>query len=439
MRTLSQSLFFIFAIGVSSVTAKSQTLGPDFAPYYTVVDLFSAPGVPSGYGGMTFKASDPNKLLIVGEAETANSKIYEIGVTRDTDGHIDGWSGTATLFATTPYATGGLIYAPNGVLLYTTYDDLGVFDNLLGQIKPGSIVADKLFDLDGLVCPSTGGIALTPASFANPGSFKITSYDCDTWYDADLVDDGTGMGLFDVVNASGMALPVAGGASSSEHVDTTYTAFSAKSVLTMDWYNSEVSAYQLDANGDPDTTTRRVFLEAASGYFYLGSTTDQQTGDWLIGDSGSGDHVFVVMMNPLGGSIGTNYCGPANLNSTGMPGVISAVGSPFVADNFVDLTSSQLPANQIGYYITSQTKGFIPFPGGSQGSLCLSGSIGRYSKFVRSSGSTGVITMSLDLTQTPQPSGLVSILPGETWNWQLWHSDKGGTNNFTDGISILFK
>ena len=140
-----------------------------------------------------------------------------------------------------------------------------------------------------------------------------------------------------------------------------------------------------------------------------------------------------------GSAIGTNYCGPANTNSTGMPGVISAFGSTFVADNFVDLTSSQLPPNQFGYYLTSQTQGFIPFPGGSQGNLCLSGSIGRYSKFVKSSGATGVITMSLDLTQTPQPGGPVSVNVGETWNWQLWHRDKGGANNFTDGISITFQ
>jgi hypothetical protein len=140
-----------------------------------------------------------------------------------------------------------------------------------------------------------------------------------------------------------------------------------------------------------------------------------------------------------GSAIGTNYCGPANTNSTGMPGVISAFGSTFVADNFVDLTSSQLPPNQFGYYLTSQTQGFVPFPGGSQGNLCLSGSIGRYSKFVKSSGATGVIAMSLDLTQTPQPGGPVSVNVGETWNWQLWHRDKGGANNFTDGISITFQ
>ena len=95
--------------------------------------------------------------------------------------------------------------------------------------------------------------------------------------------------------------------------------------------------------------------------------------------------------------------------------------------------------NQFGYYLVSQTQGFIPFPGGSQGNLCVTGSVGRYTKSVGNSGSTGVISLVLDLSQTPQPAGTVPVNPGESWNWQLWHRDKGGNSNFTDGIQITFQ
>ncbi len=27
--------------------------------------------------------------------------------------------------------------------------------------------------------------------------------------------------------------------------------------------------------------------------------------------------------------------------------------------------------------------------------------------------------------------------PGETWNFQAWYRDTGGTNNFTDAVSVL--
>ncbi len=33
----------------------------------------------------------------------------------------------------------------------------------------------------------------------------------------------------------------------------------------------------------------------------------------------------------------------------------------------------------------------------------------------------------------------VAVLPGETWNFQCWYRDAGGTNNFTDVVSVLFQ
>lgn len=37
------------------------------------------------------------------------------------------------------------------------------------------------------------------------------------------------------------------------------------------------------------------------------------------------------------------------------------------------------------------------------------------------------------------PTGSVSVLAGETWNWQAWFRDVGGTSNFSDGVSIQFQ
>jgi len=46
-----------------------------------------------------------------------------------------------------------------------------------------------------------------------------------------------------------------------------------------------------------------------------------------------------------GGPIGTNYCGPAVVNSTGASGTIGASGSNVVANNDLTLTVSSLPNN----------------------------------------------------------------------------------------------
>ena len=150
------------------------------------------------------------------------------------------------------------------------------------------------------------------------------------------------------------------------------------------------------------------------------------------------DDLCIDFCNPLG----TNYCGPANLNSTGQSALISAFGCDCVSSNNVTLTADQMPANQSGYFLNSQTKGFVPFVGGSQGNLCLAGSIGRYNRpgEILRSGDGGTFSLVLDLTDTPQPTGSVSIMPGETWNFQAWFRDMnpGPTSNFTDGISITF-
>ncbi|MEM6569345.1 MAG: hypothetical protein AAF957_13095 [Planctomycetota bacterium] len=144
------------------------------------------------------------------------------------------------------------------------------------------------------------------------------------------------------------------------------------------------------------------------------------------------------------GALGTNYCTPAVGNSTGVPGEISASGSPLVSLNMLALTADQLPLNASCYFLTSQTQGLTLNPGGSQGNLCLDGAIGRYvgAGQIMNSGSAGSVTLNLDLTMTPTPTGFVSIQAGETWNFQGWYRDAVGgsaTSNFTDGLSILFQ
>ena len=142
-------------------------------------------------------------------------------------------------------------------------------------------------------------------------------------------------------------------------------------------------------------------------------------------------------------SPGTNYCGPAVANSTGIPGSISGTGTATVVNNDLGLVASDLPLNAFGFFLTSRTQGTVNQPGGSQGVLCLGGAIGRYvgSGQIQNSGATGSFSLALDLTQTPTPTGLVLIVAGETWNFTSWHRDAVGgaaTSNFTDGLSVTF-
>ena len=143
------------------------------------------------------------------------------------------------------------------------------------------------------------------------------------------------------------------------------------------------------------------------------------------------------------GTIGTVYCAPGVANSTGASGELVATGSAIVANNDVTLVASSLPLTSFGFFLDSRTQGNVPQPGGSQGVLCLGGSIGRYvgPGQVMNTGTTGGFALQLDLTQMPTPTGPVAALAGETWNFQTWHCDAIGgvaTSNFTSAVSITF-
>lgn len=150
----------------------------------------------------------------------------------------------------------------------------------------------------------------------------------------------------------------------------------------------------------------------------------------------NGDGVLDVCQSP-------NYC-VANPNSTGVPAVISVQGTPVVQANDLTLGGTQLPLDQFGYFLMSESTAFVPLFGGSSGNLCLGGKLYRFSGpptgQVLNSGPTGEMFFSPDLTNLPQ--GAV-FLPGNTWYFQLWFRDadpvNGHTSNTTDGIEVMFR
>lgn len=132
---------------------------------------------------------------------------------------------------------------------------------------------------------------------------------------------------------------------------------------------------------------------------------------------------------------GTVYCDPSSLNSTGQPGQLEASGSHLVADNNFSLRALQLPANQFGYPLFSNAQGVVPV---ASGILCLSGQIGRFTSNLFNSGGSGDSgPLVIDLNNLPWPPG-GAVLPGDTWNFQIWYRDIG-TSNFTNGVTVVFQ
>lgn len=142
--------------------------------------------------------------------------------------------------------------------------------------------------------------------------------------------------------------------------------------------------------------------------------------------------------------IGINFCGPANPNSSTLPGVICATGSADADDNDVTLNVSDLPPTTFGLFLNSQTAGPPVMPPGSAGNLCLSGAIGRYSSSIFMTTSNGDAALVLDLPTTPTPNNFVPVVNGSNWCFQAWFRDTipptgGATSNFTDAVEIPFR
>lgn len=137
-----------------------------------------------------------------------------------------------------------------------------------------------------------------------------------------------------------------------------------------------------------------------------------------------------------GGSVGSSYC-TAVPNSTGQPGLLESFGLVSASDNVLVLRASQLPAHKTTLLVNGPQQGFIQNPGGSNGNLCIAGSIGRHKSQIHSTGVAGTALISVDLTALPRAGGTHMVQAGETWNFQAWHRD-GSSSNFTEGRSVTF-
>lgn len=140
----------------------------------------------------------------------------------------------------------------------------------------------------------------------------------------------------------------------------------------------------------------------------------------------------------LFGGFGSTVCAPANLNSTGQPGRLLALGSEVTADGLLVLEGRDLPPGELGYFLVAGSEAFVPFPGGSQGNLCLGGRIGRFVSQVGAVDASG--RLSIQVGMALLPTLRVPIQPGDTWLFQAWHKDTNpqSTSNFTDAVRLTF-
>lgn len=276
---------FAFSASLLAGLGFCQTIDPFYAGDYNFIDLGSAQGVPASYGGLTLKWDDPNTLLIGGAANGGSGAIYSIGVTRDIDGHIVGFSGSASLFATAPQIDGGLAYGPGNVLFAT-----GFPTNTLMQFKPGSTSPDRNDSLTPLgITSSVGAMGFVPTGFNGAGRLKIASYNGGGFYDVAYTADGNG--TYNLSSATLKSQPN-GGPEGFVYVPLGSALFTNQSMLISEYGSGKIGAYEIDSEGNPIVSTRRDFMTGLTGA--EGAFIDPLTGDFLFSTFGGGNRIINV-------------------------------------------------------------------------------------------------------------------------------------------------
>ncbi len=137
------------------------------------------------------------------------------------------------------------------------------------------------------------------------------------------------------------------------------------------------------------------------------------------------------------GVVGSVSCGTFP-NSTGFPAQLTGLGSTDIATNRLILNATGMPSDQIGYFLTTRTPDFIPFFGGSQGVLCLGGSLLRFNAEILFSGTQGAFSYRPDLLALPNGS---MVHTGERWYFQAWYRDTlagVGQSNTSSALAVDF-
>jgi len=279
------SMLGLCAGGLLAGHASAQVIDPVFANDYTITDLGLPPAVPLCLGGITFLNGDNNTLLIGGMANFYMASVFSLPVTRDSNGHINGFASPAFFYAQAYGAPGngpdvggidaGLTYGPTDVLFYCTFED-----NKIGELKSTSYIPDRIIDLTALgVAISTGGITFVPPGMPAAGRLKITSWNTGLWYDAQIAPDGAG--TYDVLNVSNVPgvnlgpLP-----ESAIHLRAGSPQFTTDSLLVCEYQPGNLSVYDVDSNADPIQATKRNFMTDVDEI--EGSVFDPVTGDLIL-------------------------------------------------------------------------------------------------------------------------------------------------------------
>ncbi|MCB9755944.1 MAG: hypothetical protein H6713_38980 [Myxococcales bacterium] len=231
-------------------------IAPEFEEFYTTYDLGPVPGVPDGalLGGCTIAHDDPDTLLIAGDSEQPDGKIYSIGVVRGPCGNIIGFNGLATPIVDAPYVDANLTYGPKTILFYTHWPVNQVSQLLPGQNLPVSTTSMGPLGINE--DQGVSGLGFVPPNLNDPAGLRVLTWSAGNWYHVDYVEQNDHYALQNPVKTA--TLP--NGPGGFAYVPAESPGFDAQSVIVAEWSNNTVAVYEVDGQGDPTVATRKDFF-----------------------------------------------------------------------------------------------------------------------------------------------------------------------------------
>ncbi|TXS92153.1 tandem-95 repeat protein [Parahaliea maris] len=280
------SVAVLLAIVTAQPLSAAITIQAPFNNTYSAVELGAINGLPQRYGGLTFKPGDPNTILIGGQANDAAGRFYEVPLIRDPVSRKITGFGTPVATGFGANNDGGVAYHPSGILLYSRYSN-----NEIGMVARGSHTQDRSVALSTIgVAASPGALTFVPADLNGGGRLKAMSYSGARFYDIEYENDGNG--TFRLTAATQTAT-LTGGPEGMIYLPQGSPEFGAtQTLLVTEYGNNAIAAYQIDAGGNPISSTRRVFLSGLTGG--EGAAIDPVTGDFLFSTFGNPNQVVRV-------------------------------------------------------------------------------------------------------------------------------------------------
>lgn len=159
---------------------------------------------------------------------------------------------------------------------------------------------------------------------------------------------------------------------------------------------------------------------------------------WADRTTGATSNIVGALLNLNAPPVAASTWCRSGYNSTGDFSFLACYGDNGLASNKEMLVTS-LPAHSLGYFLTSDFSS-VSHPPGSQGNLCMGGSIGRYAGNVLNSGPAGRVTFTVNPTALASPTGSMPAMAGERHHFQYWYRDQNptSTSNFTNAVTIRF-